>query len=158
MSAVRQYGERAELGRGPTVSACKETDMLAQSPTYQKTVVYIADGQLEQLQNVADHSTAPGGALLRQELERAIVLAKDDSPQVFVRLNSIVEYTDLLSGRTRKLSLVLPHEADIDKNRISVATPVGAALLGLTPGQPFSWTTDEGRPRALVVRSVAEPS
>jgi regulator of nucleoside diphosphate kinase len=138
--------------------ACKETDMLAQSPTYQKTVVYIADGQLEQLQNVADHSKAPGGALLRQELDRAIVLAVGDSPQVFVRLNSIVEYTDLLTGRSRKLSLVLPHEADIDQNRISVTTPVGAALLGLTPGQPFSWTTDEGRPRALVVRSVTEPS
>jgi regulator of nucleoside diphosphate kinase len=121
-------------------------------------MVYIADGQLEQLQNVADHSNAAGGALLRQELDRAIIIAEDDSPRVFVRLNSIVEYTDLLSGRTRKLSLVLPHEADIDQNRISVTTPVGAALLGLTPGQPFSWTTDEGRPRALVVRSVAERS
>jgi transcription elongation GreA/GreB family factor len=72
------------------------------------------------------------------------------APKFFVRLNSIVEYTDLLSGRTRKLSLVLPHEADIDQNRISVTTPVGAALLGLTPGQSFSWTTDDGRPHALV--------
>jgi regulator of nucleoside diphosphate kinase len=132
--------------------------MLAQPSTYRKTTVYIADGQLEQLQNVADHSKAAGGALLRQELDRAIVLAADDCPQVFVRLNSIVEYTDLLTGRTRKLSLVLPHEADIDQDRISVTTPVGAALLGLTPGQPFSWTTDDGRPRALVVRSVAERS
>jgi len=132
--------------------------MLARPPTYTKTVVYIAHDQLEQLQNVADHSMAPGGPLLRQELERAIVLSDNDSPQIFVRLNSIVEYTDLLSGRTRKLAVVLPHEADIDQNRISVLTPVGAALLGLTPDQPFSWTAEDGRPHALVVRSVTEPS
>lgn len=138
--------------------ARKDTNMLAHPPTHRKTMVYVAADQLERLQNVADHATAAGGALLRQELDRAIVLAADDSPQTFVRLNSAVEYTDLLSGRTRKLSLVLPHEADIDQDRISVTTPVGAALLGLTPGQTFSWTTDEGRPRALVVRSVAARS
>lgn len=119
-----------------------------------KAPVYIADGQLEQLQSIADLAAAPSGDLLRQELERAIVLSEDDSPTNFVRLNSTVEFMDLLSGRTRRLALVVPQEADIDENRVSVATPIGAALLGLTPGQPFNWTAGDGRPHALVVLAV----
>ena len=104
--------------------------MLAVSPPYRKAQVYIAEGQLDQLQNLAQQSTAPGSDLLRQELDRAIVLNDDDSPKNFVRLNSTVEYKDLLSGRTRKLTLVLPSEADIDKNRVSVVTPVARRLAG----------------------------
>ncbi len=117
-------------------------------------LVYVADDQLEQLQNIADSAATPGGDLLRRELERAIILAEDDSPRTFVRLNSVVEYTDLLSGRTRKLALVLPCEADMDQDRISVTSPAGAALLGLTPGQSFNWTSEDGRAHALVVRTV----
>ena len=122
--------------------------------TDRKTLVYIADSQLEQLQSIADRAAAPSGDLLRHELERAIVLSEDDSPANFVRLNSTVEFTDLLSGRTRRLALVVPHEADLEENRVSVAAPIGAALLGLTPGQPFSWTAGDGRPHALVVVAV----
>jgi regulator of nucleoside diphosphate kinase len=128
--------------------------MFTPHATGRKTLVYIADSQFEQLQSIADRAAATSGDLLRQELERAIVLSDEDSPTNFVRLNSIVEFTDLLSGRTRRLALVAPQEADIDTNRVSVATLMGAALLGLTPGQPFSWTADDGRPHALVVLAV----
>src|SRR6478672_10951364 len=81
-----------------------DTEMLATSPTHRKALIYVAADQLDQLQNIAQHATAPGSALLRQELERAIVLTEEDSPRVFVRLNSTVQFEDLLTGRTRRLA------------------------------------------------------
>jgi regulator of nucleoside diphosphate kinase len=122
-----------------------------------KPTVYVDETQQQQLQRLADQSTAVGGALLRRELERAVVVCTDEVPRRFVKLNSVVEFEELLSGRTRTVTVVLPQEADIDKNKISVVTPVGAAVLGLVPGEVFSWTTDDGRPQVLVIRRVINP-
>ena len=74
----------------------------------------------------------------------------------FVRLRAKVDFTDLLTGRTRSVTLVEPGEADIDQDKVSVLTPIGAALVGLRAGDTFSWTTDGSRPRVLVINSVAD--
>jgi regulator of nucleoside diphosphate kinase len=49
---------------------------------------------------------------------------------------------------------VLPPEADISAGRISVLTPIGAALIGLSPGQSIDWETRDGRVGRLTVESV----
>jgi regulator of nucleoside diphosphate kinase len=126
--------------------------------THSKPIVYVADAELDQLTNLADQATGPGSALLRQEVDRAIIVMPDEGPQVFVRLNSTVEYADLLSGRTRTVTVVLPQDADIDRDRISLITPVGAALFGLTPGESFAWTAEDGRPCLLIVISIVNRS
>ena len=41
--------------------------------------------------------------------------------------------------------------ADIAKGRISVLTPVGAALIGLRPGQSIEWATRTGEIRRLTL-------
>jgi regulator of nucleoside diphosphate kinase len=122
--------------------------------TASKPVVYVDEVQKEQLQQLADKSITEGTSLLHSELERAFVVRAGEVPQQFVRLNSIVEFEDLLSGKIRTVTLVRPEHADIDRNLISVVTPVGAAVLGLVAGECFSWTTEDGRPRVLVVRRV----
>jgi regulator of nucleoside diphosphate kinase len=119
-----------------------------------KPTVYVAEGQHELLLRIADRSTADGAALLRKELDRAVIVAPHEPPRRFVQLNSTIEYEDLLSGKVRTVTLVTPHEADIDEQRISVATPVGAAVLGLVTGESFSWITQDGRPRVLTIRRV----
>jgi regulator of nucleoside diphosphate kinase len=129
--------------------------MLATKPRQTKTTVYVAEAEYERLHNLAA-SEAPGAALLRQELGRAILLRESEGPSAFVRLNSVVEYLDLATGRTRTVTLVAPDQADIDQGRISVVTPVGAALLGVVPGESFSWTMDDGRPRVITVVRVAD--
>jgi regulator of nucleoside diphosphate kinase len=132
--------------------------MSARKTAQAKPTVYVAEGQHEQLQHIADRSTADGADLLRRELDRAVILAPNEGPRNFVRLNSMIEYEDLLSGKTRTITLVPPHEADIDQGRISVATPVGAAILGLVAGECFSWLSPEGRPRVLNIRTVTNRS
>jgi transcription elongation GreA/GreB family factor len=54
------------------------------------------------------------------------------------------------------VTLVEPQEADKDENRLSVLDPHGAALLGLRPGDAFSWTV-EGRSQVLTVERVLPP-
>jgi len=50
--------------------------------------------------------------------------------------------------------LVWPEHADISRGRVSVLTPVGVALLGLSAGDRFRWTTRAGEERALTVLEV----
>ena len=56
-------------------------------------------------------------------------------------MGSQVVYRDEGTGRIREVALVYPHEADINLNRISVLTPVGAALIGLAEGQSIEFRT-----------------
>ncbi|MEH0197651.1 GreA/GreB family elongation factor [Caulobacter sp. CCNWLY153] len=102
---------------------------------------------------VAHPSAAPGQALLAVELERAAVVEGALAANR-VRLGSQVDYHDLDRDRTRTIRLCLPHEASIDEHRVSVTAPVGAALLGLKPGQRFSWAETGGRVRSIKVLAV----
>jgi regulator of nucleoside diphosphate kinase len=53
--------------------------------------------------------------------------------------------------------IVAPEDADIESRRISVLTPVGAALLGLTVGQQISWEMPDKRAAVLEVLAVRQP-
>jgi regulator of nucleoside diphosphate kinase len=50
--------------------------------------------------------------------------------------------------------LVFPGQADIAAGKISILTPIGAALIGLSQGQSIDWKTRDGRSRQLTILSV----
>ena len=100
-------------------------------------------------QRVPEASTA-----LLSELERADVLPETAMPADVVRIGSIIEF-EVDDGRRLKLQLVLPQNADINAGRISVLTPVGAALIGLSPGQSMEWSGNDGKERLLTVLAVS---
>lgn len=131
--------------------------MIMHTSELQKPTVFVAETEFDRLANLAAGSHAAGAELLAEELDRAVVVDESETPQPFVRLNSWVEYVDLLSGRTRTVQVSLPEAADMDENRVSVVTPVGAALIGLTAGASFGWTMKDGRPRVLTIVRVAHP-
>jgi len=108
----------------------------------------------QQLSALSQAADTLGAAMLSQEVDRAIVIGPNEPPQGFVRLHSHVQYMDLLSGRTRTLQVVLPDEADIDRRRVSVLSPVGAALIGLAAGDSYSWRGEDGRTHVLLVVDV----
>ncbi|WMT92896.1 GreA/GreB family elongation factor [Pelagibacterium sp. H642] len=70
-------------------------------------------------------------------------------------MNSTVEFKDD-QDRSRTLTLVYPDVADIEKARISILTPIGAALIGLTEGQSISWTDRSGGLHRLEVITVEQ--
>jgi len=116
--------------------------------------VHMTIADYERLSALSAPAGSLGGSILARELERAVVVEPDELDHGFVRLHSQVEYLDLLSGRTRTLEVVPPEEADIDRRRVSVLSPVGAALIGLTAGDSYGWTEANGRPHVLVVGEV----
>ncbi len=89
---------------------------------------------------------------LLTELERAKVVTAKRLPATAVRMGSTVTYKANSAERT--VTLVYPGDADIAAGRISIMTPIGAALIGLSEGQSINWTARDGRTNELEIVSV----
>jgi len=94
---------------------------------------------------------APGAALLLQEMERASII--DAPPANVVAMNSAVAF-DYDGRHYRDFHLVYPQCANFTEGRISVLTPVGAALIGLTEGHTMRWPGENGDNHELTVLKV----
>ena len=92
---------------------------------------------------------------LFQELERAEILP-DDTDRAVVRMGSTLDYQTEKED-TRTVTLVFPHDEDISAGRISILTPVGIALLGLSAGNEMDWHTRDGRTQRLKVIRIDSP-
>jgi len=95
---------------------------------------------------------------LMEELARAKLVAPEKLRSDIVTIGSAVTYRDLTSDRIRTVVLCYPEDEDIDQGRISVLTPVGVALLGLSAGATIPWLTRDDETRTLEVLTVSPPS
>lgn len=100
--------------------------------------------------------TADAADDLLFELERAMVLDDWSLPREIIRMGSSVLY-DLDKAGPRREILSYPDEMDDTRGRISILTPVGTALLGLSPGQTMKWTCRDGARHELLVLAVEKP-
>lgn len=89
---------------------------------------------------------------LAVELERALVLEPGEVPAQVITMNSRVTVLDLKSGAREEWELVLPAEADIRAQRISVLAPLGTALLGYREGDEVEWQVPSGLRRFRIER------
>ncbi len=130
----------------------------AKQTALRKPRILITSEDLETLQNLLDHAPTRtvGVSLLEFELGRAMVTGDSSRAKPFCRLGSWATYEDTATGLTSRIQLVLPPDADIDARRVSVLTPVGASLLGLTPDAEIEWSDDRGRPHRLRLVEVAD--
>jgi regulator of nucleoside diphosphate kinase len=94
------------------------------------------------------------GERLLEEIERADLRSADAMPPDVVTIGSEVTFRD--GDRTQTVRVVLPHDADIASGRVSVVTPVGAALIGLTKGQRIEWRMPGGHLREIEVLDVRQ--
>lgn len=90
---------------------------------------------------------------LFQELERADILP-DDTTRAIVRMGSTLDY-ETGDNKQRTVTLVFPQDEDISAGRISVVTPVGIALIGLSAGDEMDWRTRDGRTQRLKITRIA---
>lgn len=91
---------------------------------------------------------------LLDEVERADVVAESELPDDVIRIGSFVTYQVRLTGAINTIRIVPPREADLHRSRVSVISDVGAALIGLKPGQQIEWEFG-GRRHVLEVLRVA---
>jgi regulator of nucleoside diphosphate kinase len=116
------------------------------SATEHARLMALADAAEKRVPEVAEYLT--------DELTRAEIVEDEQCDPNVVRMGSTVTYRDEAAGRTRTVTLVYPDAADIEQNRISILTPIGAALIGLSPSQSITWPSPDGRENSLTVLSV----
>lgn len=79
-----------------------------------------------------------------EELSRAQIIPPESAPPTLVTMNSRVVFENVHTGRRREVTLVYPKDVDAPRGRISVFSPVGSALLGLSVGQEIQWDLPNG--------------
>ncbi len=94
-----------------------------------------------------------GASLFLKEFNRMSVCADQHYPR-FVRLEDAVTYRDLRTKAERRVWVVRPDRASAEDNRVSVLSPIGAALIGLSSDAVFRWTEPDGRLRAIKVLNI----
>ena len=72
---------------------------------------------------------------LQNILEHSRVIDPDALPRDRVSLLSCVEFTNLTTNTRMKFKIVSPHEMDLEAGRISLKSPIGAALMGRKVGE-----------------------
>ena len=93
----------------------------------------------------------------KQELDRGQIVAPNEVPPAVVTMHSKVRVRDLAGNRAETYTLVYPHEADIEQQRLSVLAPLGRALLGTRTGQTIEVATPGGLRRVKVERILYQP-
>ena len=96
------------------------------------------------------HEKKPGRSLT-EEMENAVVLNIDEFPKDVIRLNSTAIIKDMATNRVMTVTIVLPSQADIKQNKISVLAPLGTALLGYRKNQRIQWQLPAGTKNFLVM-------
>lgn len=94
---------------------------------------------------------------LRNELERAEIREPQDMPANVITMNSRARFRDCSQEKTYEFTLVYPNDADFGAGRISVFTPAGSALLGLSVGQEIDWPGPDQTLRMQVLEIVWQP-
>lgn len=102
-----------------------------------------------------EHRQPVVAAMLLEEIDRAEL---HDSGELsgHVRLNSYVSFIEERTKQRRDVQLVLPVEANIAEGRISILTPMGAALYGLAAGASIDWPDLEGAERRIRILRVEQ--
>jgi len=123
----------------------------------QKPRIVLGETDAERLAGVAkalENRQPEIAERILDEIDRADVVDDDSLPENVVRIGSTVTF-EQEGGVGKTVTLVFPVDADIEAGRISVTTPIGTALLGMSPGQTGHWHDRNGRLQRLTVSAVS---
>jgi len=129
-------------------SASRQLPDIIVSNTDHERLTGLATGALARMPEVAEELLA--------EMDRATIAGDDSIPKTVIRMGSTVEFKSGIDDHKR-ITLVYPGEADIENGKVSVLTPLGAALIGLSAGQSVTWSARDGRRLELAILRVQPP-
>lgn len=94
---------------------------------------------------------------LQEEIERCQVVDSQEVPSDVVTINSRIRLRDLDADQEMILTLALPGSANLDDGRISVASPIGTAILGYAAGDTIAWDVPSGKKRIRIEEILYQP-
>lgn len=105
---------------------------------------------------VGNHEIQKSLVKFTEELKTAHILDETEFPDDVVRLNSIVTVT---SGDNweKTIQIVQPSEKDIKNNKISILTPMGAALFGYSVSDTVKWDFPTGLKELKIIEVTQQP-
>lgn len=115
--------------------------------------VILTEEDYQLLKSLAAGTSDNNGQMsLAYELSRAVVVKKEDFPEGTIRLNSEVEVLDMDTQKAKRFTIVMPAQADIKEQKISVLTPMGSALIGFKKDDEVVWKVPAGLKRFKIVQ------
>jgi len=91
---------------------------------------------------------------LLNELESAKIMDQEEMPSDVVRFNSTITVTSA-QGWEKTFTLVLPKQSNVKEDKISILTPMGAAVIGYAEGDQIAWEFPSGKQR-FSIKKVAQ--
>lgn len=88
------------------------------------------------------------------ELDRADLVDPAAVPATLVTMNSRVRFSVLATGMTMVKTLVYPRDQATNEDNISILTPLGSALLGLSIGQEIEWQIDVQKTMRVRIEAI----
>jgi len=100
---------------------------------------------------VLDKKTEEQDNTLAYELSRASIVKDEDFPENTIRIGSKVKILDIAAQKEKDFQIVMPGEADIQAKKISILTPMAAAIIGFRTGDEVAWKMPSGMKQLKVV-------
>lgn len=120
--------------------------------------VYVGPHDYERLRQAAAPLSSVGSSaadFLLSELERSVPCSTQDLPEDAVAMGRCVAYRLEDSKEEESGVLVFPDEYAPHSGKVSVLSPLGAALFGLRPGSSILYRSATGTIRTVTVLSVS---
>lgn len=89
---------------------------------------------------------------LEAEIYKARVVDQEGAAHVFVKMNSKVIMS--IDQEEEEITLTYPEDADRKKNKISVLSPIGTAILGYCEGSTVEWRVPGGTVHIQIQRII----
>lgn len=89
------------------------------------------------------------------EMQSAIICDASEMYDDVIRFNTTVTVVSD-GGWHRKFKLVLPPESDVKNNKISILTPMGAAVMGYSEGDSLVWEFPSGEQKITIQKVEQE--
>ncbi len=102
-----------------------------------------------------DHETQKCLMALAEELKTAHIVDEEEMPYDIIRFNSKVKVV-FESGLEKTMQLVIPMDKDVSKNKISVLTPMGSALIGYSNSDVIEWNFPNGKQKIKIAEVTQE--
>lgn len=95
---------------------------------------------------------------LAEELKKAKVVKDNKIAGDIVQLNSTVQVEDQSTSKTMDFQIVLPSQANLKENKISILAPIGIALIGFKKDQSVEWQMPAGKRTLKIVKVENAPA
>jgi regulator of nucleoside diphosphate kinase len=120
--------------------------------------IIVTKGDLGRLNNlIGDYAPIISWDAVRfllGELKRARIVDAAHVPPTNVTMGSQVEIRERPGGETRLVTLAYPSEQKLHRGSVSILTPLGAALLGLSKEQSIDYIDSDGKEKTVEVLNI----